>query len=244
MTFYLQSVDKQQSWEWVTQHRLPLFLRSDLYSEYKLCKLLTVHNLERNTYVNSDTLKPQKSLSATRLPSNKKSQHVELLSKGSSSAVCLPLLSPRGEDSPLASTPPSSTALSSHVSISKSDIELGSKGQQSGSLVSFSQQKLRVNPSVDVPCIVLDDGSPEQTGRSSRSIVKGPVRMTAEDFEFIGTKSGMSALWKFLRGTMGERNWLFWLDAERVKYHTKPIDQQRCIIICLRTLVYYISLYM
>ena len=26
---------------------------------------------------------------------------------------------------------------------------------------------------------------------------------------------------------MGERNWLFWLDAERVKYYTKPIDQQR-----------------
>ena len=234
-------MDKQQSWEWVTQHRLPLFLRSDLYSEYKLCKLLTEHTLEHSTTssVNANTLRPQKSQSATRLLSKK--THAELLSKGSSSAVCLPSLSPRGdhEDSPpLGSTLPSSAALS-HISGSKSDIELGSKGQQqqrsSGSLASLSQQKLLqkpVNIPVDVPCIVLDDGSPGKTeGRnSSRSTVKGSMRMTAEDFEFIGTKSGMSALWKFLRGTMGERNWLFWLDAERVKYCSKPIDQQRYIL--------------
>lgn len=235
-------MDKQQSWEWVTQHRLPLFLRSDLYSEYKLCKLLMVYTLEHNvtSIVNTDTLRPQKSQSATRLPS-RKIVHAELQSKGSSSAVCLPSLSPRGdceESPPLGSTLSSSTALS-HISVSKSDIELGSKGQQqqrsSGSLVSLSQQKLlqkQVNLSPDVPCIVLDDGSPEKTGgKGSRSVVKDTVKMTAEDFEFIGTKSGMSALWKFLRGTMGERNWLFWLDAERIKYHIKPIDQQRYIML-------------
>ena len=225
----------------MTQHRLPLFLRSDLYSEYKLCKLLIVHTLERNTTssVNADTLRPQKSQSATRLPSKK--THAELLSKSSRSAVCLPSLSPRGdhEDSPpLGSTLPSSAALS-HVSGSKSDIELGSKGQQqqrsSGSLVSLSQQKFLqkpVNIPVDVPHIVLDDSSPGKTGgrNSSRSIVKDSMKMTAEDFVFIGTKSGMSALWKFLRGTMGERNWLFWLDSERVKYYSKPIDQQRYVM--------------
>ena len=196
-----------------------------------------VHTLECNTTsgINTDTLRPQKSQSTTRLPYKK--THVELQSKGSSSAVCLPSLSPRGdhEDSPpLGSTLPSSTSL---ISISKSDIELGSKGQQqqrnSGSLVSLSQQKLlqkQVNLPVDVPCIVLDGGSPEKTsGKGSRSVAKDSMRMTAEDFEIIGTKSGMSALWKFLRGTMGERNWLFWLDAERIKYHTKPIDQQRYI---------------
>lgn len=221
----------------MTQHRLPLFLRSDLYSEYKLCKLLTVHNSTRTSVnTDTDTLRPQKSQSATRLSSSKKT-HTELLSKGSSSAVCLPSLtcSPRGDhkDSPLLdSTLPSSTALS-YVSGSKSDIELGSKAQQQrndGHLMSLSQQKLlQKQLPVDVPCIVLDDDSPEKAGGRSggRSTVKGSMRMTTEDFEFIGTKSGMSALWKFLRGTMGERNWLFWLDAERVKYYTKPIDQQR-----------------
>ena len=227
----------------MTRHRLPLFLRSDLYSEYKLCKLLTVHTLEQRdtttTSVNTDTLRPQKSQSATRLPS-KKTHAAELLSKGSSSAVCLPSLSPRSDHEDSTSTLPSSTALG-HISGSKSDIELGSKGQQqqqrsNSSLKSPSQQKLlQKQPTVDVPWIVLDEESPEKaegrsTGSSRSSAVKGSImRMTAEDFDFIGTKSGMSALWKFLRGTMGERNWLFWVDAERVKYYTKPVNRQRYI---------------
>ena len=226
----------------MTQHRLPLFLRSDLYSEYKLCKLLTVHTLEQRdttASVSTDTLRPQKSQSATRLPSKK--THAELLSsKSSSSAVCLPSLSPRSDHEDSASTLPSSTALG-HISGSKSDIELGSKGQQqqqqrsSGSLKSPSQQKLLQNQLVvDIPWIVLDEESPEKVeGRSTSSrstTVKGSImRMTAEDFDFIGTKSGMSALWRFLRGTMGERNWLFWVDAERVKYYTKPVNRQRYI---------------
>ncbi len=35
----------------------------------------------------------------------------------------------------------------------------------------------------------------------------------------LGTKSGMTAFWQFLKGKAGEANWLFWLDAERVKYY-------------------------
>jgi hypothetical protein len=114
---------------------------------------------------------------------------------------------------------------------------LGSKGQQqqqqrsSGSLKSPSQQKLpQKQLTADVPWIMLDEESPEKVeGRSSSwsATVKDSMRMTAEDFDFIGTKSGMSALWKFLWGTMGERNWLFWVDAERVKYYTKPVNRQR-----------------
>lgn len=41
MCILLQPLDKQQCWQWVLDHRLPLFLRSDLFSEYKLCKRLT-----------------------------------------------------------------------------------------------------------------------------------------------------------------------------------------------------------
>ena len=36
-----QSLDREQSHRWVVEHRLPLFLHSDLYSEYNLCRLLT-----------------------------------------------------------------------------------------------------------------------------------------------------------------------------------------------------------
>lgn len=72
--------------------------------------------------------------------------------------------------------------------------------------------------------ISLDQPQTKSEGSSS----KGYPKMSAEGMAaVVGTKSGMNALWKFLKGTMGERNWLFWLDAEHVKYHTKPIDQQR-----------------
>lgn len=50
--------------------------------------------------------------------------------------------------------------------------------------------------------------------------------MNVEDAHYLSTKSGMTALWKFLKGKAGEKNWLFWLDAERVKYY-KGINQQR-----------------
>ena len=216
----------------MTQHRLPLFLRSDLYSEYKLCRLLAGHVHDSGDGINSDAPRPCKSRSATKLPT-KKPQVDPSTNNGSSSAVCLPSLSSCNVDSPLCNSSPSLTALS-HISTSKSDTELGSKGRI-GSVMSPNQrqahlQKLQkqVSISVDIPCIVLEEGSTDQAGINSSSVVKSPVsRMTADDFDFLGTKSGMSALWKFLRGTVGERNWLFWLDAERVKYYSKPIDQQR-----------------
>ena len=37
----------------------------------------------------------------------------------------------------------------------------------------------------------------------------------------------MGLFWRFLRGKAGEKNWLFWLDAERIKYYSLPTDQQR-----------------
>ena len=38
----LQALDPRQCEEWVATYRLPLFLKSDLYSEYKLLKLLSL----------------------------------------------------------------------------------------------------------------------------------------------------------------------------------------------------------
>ena len=57
----------------------------------------------------------------------------------------------------------------------------------------------------------------------SGSISRG---MSFDDIQLLSTKSGMRALLQFLKGKAGEKNWLFWLDAERVKYY-KGSEQQR-----------------
>ena len=236
-------MDKQQSWEWVTQHRLPLFLRSDLFSEYKLCRLLTTTDhgsgsgsLSDNIGNASETLKAQNKLTiSTRLPVSSNTDTTPHSHSSSNSVVCLPSLSRRqNEDAPSGDSSPSMTAAHSRVALSKSDVELGSGGDSASRGTSSPKQahhpklQKQVSMSANVPCIVLDDGLLGQQDRTSgRSTVKGSIRMTAGDFAFLGTKSGMSAFWKFLKGTMGERNWLFWLDAEHVKYYTKPIDQRR-----------------
>ena len=43
----------------------------------------------------------------------------------------------------------------------------------------------------------------------------------------LSTKSGMNSLWKFLKGKAGEKNLLFWLDAERIRYCNSEAEQQR-----------------
>lgn len=49
----LQNLDREHSYQWILQHRLPLFLHSDLYSEYNLCKLLTTPYLSSATSASS-----------------------------------------------------------------------------------------------------------------------------------------------------------------------------------------------
>lgn len=48
-TIPLQTLDKLQGWLWVAEHRLPLFLKSDLLFEYKLCKFLTSSMVAKTT---------------------------------------------------------------------------------------------------------------------------------------------------------------------------------------------------
>ena len=55
----------------------------------------------------------------------------------------------------------------------------------------------------------------------------------------LSTKSGMYSLWRFLQGTAGERSWLFWLDAERIKYCSSRQDQIMCV--CIYRLWYMIT---
>ena len=256
----------------MTEHRLPLFLRSDLYSEYKLCKLLTEHFTDHSISdggggggsttaesASGEALKSHKTNSSTRLPTNTKDigKKPHPLSKSSSSiaTVCLPLLPGQNTDEPCTgSNSPSIGGSGCHnnITTSKSDIELGSKGGEGHTtplqhqVITQRQLQRQVNVSTDVSCITLEEGVLEQQQQEragKRASVKSSPRMTDEDLAFLSTKSGMNALWKFLRGTMGERNWLFWLDAEHVKYYTKPIDQRRYMYIYCRAYYNKLNVY-
>ena len=132
-----------------------------------------------------------------------------------------------------------STKPHASVSASKSDIVLDSKKRRASS-TNVSQKETHHHQKVEklseeVSCIVLEDISLDQPQtRNDRPSSNSFPKMSAENMAaVVGTKSGMNALWKFLKGTMGERNWLFWLDAEHIKYHTKPIDQQRYVCYCI-----------
>ena len=58
----------------------------------------------------------------------------------------------------------------------------------------------------------------------------------------ISTKQGMYSLWRFLQGTAGERSWLFWLDAERLKYCSSKQEQSWLDRVTHFSIVYCLTL--
>ena len=234
---YMQALDRHQSWSWVVEHRLPLFLRSDLFSEYKLCKLLSTQETSKRQ--TGKLPSPFRSSSSSKLPSHsvsgqstpKKRQCFED-KELSVKDIVLPSIS-NSSSSNCFSEDVSTISLHTSrrapgISTSKSDIELGNKKQASTNRAqqpSTTRAKIVRERSLSVDLIgtlprVSEQG---QTHRDDESSIK----LSEKDSQFIGSKSGMRALWKFLQGKAGEKNWLFWLDAERLKYHSRPLDQQR-----------------
>lgn len=56
--------------------------------------------------------------------------------------------------------------------------------------------------------------------------------------QLISTKSGMTEFWKFLKGKAGEKNWVFWLDAERVKHYEGKEQSRSDLLFLLEIIVY------
>lgn len=199
-----QALDRHQSWSWIIEHRLPLFLKSDILSEYKLCKLLSQRGPKSP---------PTRSHSSIRLQTSPSRKHC---SDEKQSDTSLPSIIQTSTSSILIKAA-STTALKSSpitrgVSTSFSDIELTPK-RHTGAILARKRSQ-----SMDLSSLpMVHDQS---------------TRLSSDEAKLIGSKSGMKMFWKFLRGKAGEKNWLFWLDAERVGYHTNPTYQQRytCLV--------------
>lgn len=220
-------MEKKQSWQWIIQHRLPLFLRSDLYSEYKICKLLTSSTDSkpaRKVLRNEDFPSPNKQdfenneQQSDVLPEIGVSRsHETILHSHISNSYSHEYITPLS-DTNTADIKPTA------VTCSKSDAELESKlNPRSRQRVKW--HRMSASPRPDISVAAERSKSLENT--SIASLRGKHVLMSDDDIQFLSTKSGMTALWKFLRGKAGEKNWLFWLDVERVKYYSKSIDQQR-----------------
>lgn len=233
------------------EHRLPLFLRSDLFSEYKLSKLLSTNEI----------FKPVRGQTG-KLPSPFRSSSNTKLSHHSGNKLYTPAKRPKTEEKELSvkditlpSISKSSSSCFIHVaedvcrvslgtshrapgiSKSKSDIELWigkessmTQAQQPNAIgiKSVHEKGSSTDITGTLPQVSESGQSSRDEGGSIKPVTNG---LLEKDAKFIGTKSGMHALWKFLQGKAGEKNWLFWLDAERVKYHSSPLDQQRYEVI-------------
>ena len=134
----------------MVKERLPLFVRSDLYSQFKLCKILSSP--------------PAKLATATAVPKE---------------------------------SPTMSTGHQRHSSFPGCP-ENGFRGKLPASLGSTR---------ASTPIVL----------RENRDL----------DYSLLDSKVAMGQFRRFLRDTVGEKYWFFWLDVERARYISRPIEQHR-----------------
>ena len=205
-------MDKKQSCQWISEHRLPLFLRSDLYSEYKISKLLTrplpltKSGTSYSLASTDSSIRPQSSAASLgSKTADQKQDDTESFPELVNSCASGDGARSRGTVGVVASR--------SHI-----ELELRPK----------KTVKWHRSLSVDLEDATLSGSVRDRRGSSgSHASTVIDQLMNARAMQYLSSKCGMSALWKFLQGTAGERNWLFWLDAERVKYYNREMDQQR-----------------
>ena len=200
------------------EHRLPLFLRSDLYSEYKISKLLTTPALDMPINAWRNVITPSQASHQLQSIASRKSVEVnDMESQMKTSGLSLPDIGISGNECSIKDTT-STIDLNKHspvIAASKSDVILESKS---------SRKRVKWQRSLSVEQELLSPTSPLVQSLTSGD--SGKI-IGVKSCQYLATKSGMSAFWKFLKGKAGERNLLFWLDAERITYYKNSLDQQR-----------------
>lgn len=94
-------------------------------------------------------------------------------------------------------------------------------------------RSLSVDPVLTPPTTTTGGPHPAGGGdegsmtRSSSTPSVAERLMSNRAMQFLSSKSGMSTLWRFLKGKAGEKNLLFWLDAERIKYYSSQEERHR-----------------
>lgn len=212
------------------EQRLPHFLKSDLFSEYKLCKLLSAQQISEPDHEPAGS-PSVKNLSSNELNTNSKNKQSSLSKVQSIGDIVLPSIATStstleisDDMATISSTTPQKP---NGFLTSECDVQLPNNYCTSKS----TTQQQSIIKSIQFPKRDKDTIKPKSN------------RLSEEELNLLASKSGMNALWKFLRGKAGEKNWLFWLDAERVKYHSDSPDQQRykMIFIIFITHLYHLA---
>ena len=153
--FSPQALDPRESWLWVIQHRLPLFIKSDLFAEYKLSQILL----------------------------NSCSRFIKRYLHNVRSSMMSEL----------------DTTDRSHRERRKRSAMSGRRLRRSGVFAFSAVQR-----------------SPSARPRSG--IVVDRLDEEEERVMMLCSKSGMGMFQRFLEDKPGEKNWLFWMDAEQTKH--------------------------
>ena len=220
---------------------MPLFLRSDIYSEYKICKRLasyTADEAAENDSMGWKFVNPPHSGISTGLPL--KIQEIEEYDdQDLRQSQILPDIASKGSDIDL-----SSQHCSQGLFSSQSDMQLNARMQER----SGRRFKWRRSSSVE-PETLTGSVQRRKLGLLSRltdsslseSLDTGmDIKANLQFVQLLSTKSGMTEFWKFLKGKAGENNWLFWLDAERIKYYEGK-EQKRYLAIFSQNIYLFMS---
>ena len=170
-----QALSPNQCLQWIIQHRLPLFLKSDLYFEYKLCNIL--------------------------------------ITSASSFLACY--LARKGTPSHR-DTPSSARRLRSAFRRRASSRPISSTKRRSVSVTVMSPE---------THANVSGRGLKRSYSANYTSDRTEPSNLVLA----LISKSGMGSFRNFLRGTPGERNMLYWLDAEKVSNCHNDQEVQRLV---------------
>eukprot|EP00731_Ephydatia_muelleri_P031590 Em0023g97a len=237
-----QTLDKLQGWLWVAEHRLPLFLKSDLLFEYKLCKFLTSSMAAKTTPLARGSL-PSLPHSAQAIP--RRHSLTSLLQNASHEHSTIPSSPPHHSTIPSSpphhSTIPSSPPHHSTIPSSPPHHSTIPSSPPYHSTIPSSPPHHSTIPTSHSSSTLVGAKTFRDSSRTHHrwSVSVQPAaaglpplasdQLCMDDFHVFDSKVGMSVFRRFLEGKAGEKSWLFWLDAERVKHATKSTERQRVL---------------
>ena len=229
--------------QWVIEQRLPLFLTSDLYSEYKLCKLLTssarpfIHKLLKNSQLRqrkasmsvSQRGQGQRFISEENEQGKGEERQDSSVASRTTSAgrmvgFALPHMSAQNTKNfslERQAVRPPQTPVTEEALVSKFDWPSTFKRSRVSSAKSMSSH------AGDIGVLRPPFRRSHSVSLSTRPSTSSSIHSTNTELAMLFSKSGMGLFRKFLQNKPGERNLLFWLDVEQVKYLDSPGEMQK-----------------
>lgn len=220
----------------MTEQRLPLYLTSDLFSEYKLCKLLAtsakpfLHKHLKDSQLRQRKasapvlggVHSQRTISESHGRGTPKVEQESMAGSRNTSGRMVGFVLPQM----LAQGVRKCTLekRGTHKPERKEASDTRSPRLTRSSQVSSATSK---NSSDGVDGLGPLFRRTQSVSLSVRPSTSSSSHCNSTEVTMLFSKSGMGLFRKFLRNKPGERNWLFWLDVEQAKHLDSPNERQK-----------------